>query len=210
MSTFVPDMSTNRKSNLASALFTKSLQEVLAVLFAETGRTVHLRGIVQATGQSPGTIHRVLERLYAAGIVSREQSGNQVLFQANRHCPIYAELVGITVKTVGLAEPLKTTLEPITGRLLAAFIFGSVARQGDTSRSDVDLFVLGNVRMKDVAPLLTGLQNRIGREINPVVYTPDEYQRRLREGNHFLQSLQNEPKIFLIGSDDELRRLVEQ
>jgi predicted nucleotidyltransferase len=202
-------MRTVRSNNLASAIFSNTLQRVLGVLFTQPERIVHLRGIVKETGQSPGTVQRILDRLDKAGIVIRERQGQQVMYRANPQCPIYSELVGIAVKTVGLAEPISQSLQPISGHIRIAFIFGSIARREDKAQSDIDLFVLGDISMTDVAPLLANIQEKLGREINPVVYTHSDFVRQLRQGSHFLNSIIDEPKIYMIGSEDEFRRLVE-
>ncbi len=207
MSTFVLIMSTMMKSNIAAALFPKSTQEILRVLFSGELREIHLRGIEQATGQSPGTLQRVLDRFVGAGIVVRRKSGNQVLYQANSASVVYNDLANLVKKTFGIAEPIRVALSQLKSRVAVAFIYGSIARNEDTANSDIDLLVIGDARLQEVVSVLATLQEELGREINPITYSVDEYSIRLSAGNHFLSSIRTEPKIFLIGGQDELDRL---
>jgi|GEM_PF-376455 len=207
LSTFVLIMSTLRKRSIADALFPKSAQAVLSALFSGTNGEVHLRGIEQATGQSPGTLQRVLDRFEGAGLVIRTKRGNQVFYRADRSASVYSDLVNIVVKTIGLAEPIRRALQPLKENISVAFIYGSVARGDDSAKSDVDVMIVGEVSLQEIVEALAGLQRKIGREINPINYSPSEYSQRLNSQSHFTSSLKDEPKIFLIGGQDELDRL---
>ena len=200
-------MRSKRKTGIADALFPKSTQAVLNSLFARDNKGLHLRGMEKLTGQSSGTLQRVLDRLTAAGLVIRESNGNQVFYRANRDCPVYGELRGLITKTSGIADRVAAALQPLAYHIKAAFLFGSVARGEERAGSDIDLMVIGSVSLRQLSPRLAGLQDSLGREINPVTYSPEEYRSKLRDGHHFLTSVQSEPKIFLIGDKDELGRL---
>ena len=208
MSTFVPKMGTSTGQNMLSkALFNKTRRVILGLLFTNTHEAYHLRGIVRLTGIGQGTIQRELKRLTEAGILTREVRGHQTYYRANSECPIFPELRGLVVKTVGVADKIRTALKPVEDRIRIALIYGSFASNTDTSASDVDLLVIGELQLRDIVRALGDLQQALGREINPTVYSPQEYQTKLSEGHHFLTSLQNEPKIYLIGDEDELNRL---
>ena len=193
--------------SIPNALFNKTKQVLLGLLFSNIDNTYHLRGIAKRLNISPGSIQRELKVLTAAGIVQREQRGNQVFFQANRNCPIFRELHSLVIKTTGLADKLRETLTPLANRIDTAFIYGSFARGSETTGSDIDLMFIGDLKLHDVIKTLGKVRDTIGRELNPSVFSRSEYRNKLERANHFLTSLKDEPKIFLIGSEDELRTL---
>jgi predicted nucleotidyltransferase len=192
---------------IPGALFTKTQQAVLGLLFANVERAYHLRGIVRESGIGQGTIQRELQRLTEAGIILREKQGQQVLYRANRNSPVFPELRGLIIKTCGLAQQLGAALAGVEERIQVAFMYGSMVRGDETGSSDIDLLIIGSLTLRDVVKSLGGVQQTLGREINPAVYTPREYRMKMNTGHHFLTALQKEPKIFLIGDEDELRRL---
>lgn len=195
------------KSDLSTTLFSRTQKAVLSLLFTGTGASYHLREIVRRSGLGQGTIQRELRRLTEAGILRRVRQGRQAFYSADPDCPIYTELMGLVRKTMGLTEFLGQALRPLDDRIRLAFIYGSFARGEQNSRSDVDVMIIGSVRLRELTPVLNPVQEKTGREINPTVYSPDEYRRKIKEGHHFLTSLASEPKIFLIGDENELTGL---
>jgi len=157
-----------------------------------------------------GAVQRELENLVSAGLVSRDRRGNQVHYQADPQSPIFSELKSLMVKTAGVAEVLREALNPLGNRIMTAFIYGSIVKGTENSASDVDVLVIGDVSFSDVVDLLSSAQESIGREVNPSVYPVDEFITKVSAGHHFVTSLVGEPKIFLIGDQDVLGRLVEK
>ena len=195
------------QSQLSNALFTKTQQAVLGLLFSNPDMSYHFRGIVRQVGIGQGTVQRELQRLTEAGIILREQRDLQPVYRANKDCPIFPELRALVVKTMGVSIALRDALKKFGDQIQVAIIFGSFARGEESVKSDVDALIIGNVSMRDLVGELNGVQDALNREVNPVVYPADEYRSRIADGNHFLTSLQSEPKIFLIGTQDELDRL---
>ena len=162
-----------------------------------------MREIARLTGVPPGSLHRELRTLAEAGLLQREPVGNQVRYSANRNCPIYPELAEIFRKTSGLADLLREALAPLSERIHSAFLFGSIARQAESSSSDVDLFVIGGVTFTEIVKAVSPLQERLGREINPVVMTPEQFRAARENGERFVQRVVGEPRLFLMGDDDD-------
>ena len=157
-----------------------------------------------------GAVQRELENLVHAGLVCRSKKGNQVFYQANARSPIFVEIKSLMVKTAGLADVLRESLNPFRERITVAFVYGSLARGTDTANSDVDVMIIGELDFSDAVEALASSQESIGREVNPSVYPVSEFAAKLKSGNPFLSSLQREPRIFLIGDDDVFGRLVEK
>jgi predicted nucleotidyltransferase len=192
--------------DLASLLFGAYRREVLALLLLHPESSLHVREIARATGKIPGTLLRELNQLADAGILLRKPVGNQVHFQANPACPIYEELRGILKKTSGLAGVLREALEPLAHRIKAAFVYGSLARGDERAGSDVDVMIVGDPKLADVVHALSPAQDALRREINPNVYRPAEFGAKLADGESFLRQVMEDRKIYLIGSEDDLRQ----
>lgn len=196
-----------RTKDLAEWLFPKARREVLGLLLASPEQRWHLREIVRRTGCAVGTVRREVEGLSAAGVLRRTRDGNRVYYQANPICPIYPELRGLVLKTVGLADVLRQALAPLAGRIALAFVYGSIARGDAGPESDVDVLVVGKATFADVASALGPAQEKLRREVNPTVYSRAEFRRKAEAGHHFVVDVLGAPKIFLLGAEDELAGL---
>jgi predicted nucleotidyltransferase len=192
-------------TSIADALFTKAQQRVLGVLFGNPGRSFYLQEIVARAESGTGAVQRELARLESAGLVTVRRLGKQKHFQANAEAPVYEELRGLVLKTSGLADVLRDALAPLAAEIDVAFVFGSVAKREDTTRSDVDLFV-GSERVShaDLFEQLTHAEEVLGRRVNPIVYTPGELRERVQERNGFVTTVLSQPKIWLLGSERAL------
>jgi predicted nucleotidyltransferase len=193
-------------SGLSDALFTRTQQRVLGLLFGNPDRSYYAKELVNLTGSGTGAVHRELKRLLEAGLIDVRKIGNQKHYQANRRSPIFQELRSIAVKTFGIADILLRCLEPFADRIQAAVIYGSIAKGNDTAHSDIDLLIVSNnLSYSDLFPSLSETENKLGRTVKPTVYKPAELHHKLREDNAFLNRLLEQPVIFLIGSDDVLK-----
>ena len=204
-------MSTDKQAGgLIEALFGKTRRQILALLFSHSDESFHLRKILRLAGVSPGSGQRELKRLSEAGIVLRMVKDSQVLFQANARCPVFDDLKGLVTKTAGLGDALKRVLEPLSGKLSLALLFGSVARGQAGRESDVDLMVVGECSFAEVVDKLFPAQELLRREINPVVMSREEFLKRLAVHDHFLASILKAPFIPVIGDPRELERMAKK
>lgn len=197
-----------KKVNVSDALFPKVRQRVLGLLYGQPDSDFHTNEIIRLTESGTGAVQRELENLTAAGLVIVKQVGNQRRYQANRAAPFFAELRGIVIKTFGLADILHAALKPIAKQIYIAFIYGSIAKQEDTATSDIDLMLIGdNLTYADVFHLIEKAEVQLRRKINPTFYTSSEWSRKNKEVNNFVMKILQKPKIFLIGTEDELAKL---
>lgn len=195
---------------IADALFSPSLQKILALLFVRVDNAFYLNEIIRLTGLGSASVQRELTRLEKAGLITSQRIGNMRRFRANRDHPVYPELYGMIQKTFGLTGVLQAALAPFLQTVQVAFVYGSVAKATETAASDVDLMLVGDeMSYGTLLSMLSPAQQALGRPINPTMYTPEEFRKRLHEQQHFLMRVLDQPKIFLIGNDDELRRLGE-
>jgi predicted nucleotidyltransferase len=194
-------------TGLTDLLFGRTRGAVLALLYGRADQSFYTREIAREVGASVGAIQRELENLSKVGLILRKSVGNQVFYQANRDMPIFPEMRGLTNKTIGIFGILRSALRPLSKQIVAAFVYGSVARKQETAQSDVDLMVVGKVTLDEVLSRLSTVEKGIGRSINPTVYSVAEFKSKFASGNHFLTSVLKGQKVFLLGDEDELRKM---
>ena len=191
-------------SGLAEALFTPVQQRVLGLLFGQPNRRFQSGELIRLAASGTGAVHRLLTRLARAGLITVERVGNQKHYQANRASPVFAELHGLIIKTSGLLAPLRAALEPLADRVGAAFVYGSVAKGTDQAASDIDLLVISDtLDYSEVFSALQAVEAQLGRTVNPNVMTAHEWRRK-RGQSGFVSRIAGAPRLFLVGSDDDL------
>ena len=193
-----------RKQSLVDTLFPKVRQQVLSVLLLDPDRAWYQSDLATRLHLQVSSLQRELASLAESGILRRTRDGNRIYFQADRDCPIFSELQGLLIKTVGLADPVREALSVHAEHIRVAFIYGSFAKGEERSLSDVDLFVVGDLELMELTEALSIAQVKLGRSINPALYATKEFRMKLANGNHFIQAVLNEPKLFIIGSESEL------
>ncbi len=191
---------------LQNILSSRVKAEVFRLLFGLSDGELHLREIARRAGLSIGTVQQELAGLVLAGLVSTRRDGNRLYHRANRNHPLYPEIHNMVLKTSGLAEVLQKALHHSSIQM--AFVFGSVARNEAGASSDIDLMIVGQLGLRLVTNMLSGLTGTLGREINPHVMSPDEFKRRKKSKDHFLSSVLESPKIFIVGGERELEAMV--
>lgn len=191
--------------SVADALFSGLQQRLLAVLFGQPDRSFYGNELLRLTGTGRGALQRELEKLVSADLVTVTPVGNQKHYQANAAAPIFAELRGIVMKTLGLADVLRTALNAVSDRIELAFVFGSVAKGTDIATSDIDLMVVTEtLTYADLFEGLAAAEQVLGRKVNPTLYTSAALAEKVRTENSFVLRVLSQPKIFLIGAEDEL------
>lgn len=188
---------------LGSRLRTK----VLGWLFSRPDERYFVRQLTALVAEDSTNVSRELARLGKIGILISTTEGRQKYYQANRQSPLFDELHGLIVKTAGVADVLGAALAPSAGQIRVAFIFGSIARGDETRRSDIDVMIVGRISFEDAASLLSPAEKKLGREVNPVVYPVSEFKQKVREDRHFVRTVVESEKIFLIGDQHELAKL---
>jgi predicted nucleotidyltransferase len=214
LGTIEPNMGTHARSDprvsaagedpVAAALFGKTRRALLAALFGSPHRAFFLRELSRLAGGGLGSVQRELRRLHQAGLVTTRKDAGRTYYQADSASPLFRELVAIVRKTAGIGPVVAAALRKLANQTDVAFIYGSVARGEQEARSDVDVMVIGSAPVAKVVAALRPLAQRLGREVNPSVYPPAEFRRKLRTGNHFLTRVMEEPKIFVLGGRHEL------
>jgi len=193
-------------AGLSGALFGKARRRVLGLLFGNPERSFSVNDVLRSAGMGSGAVQRELQRFSDSGLVTVVRQGNQKRYQANRLSPIFAELRSIAVKTFGVADVILNGLQPVADLIACAFIYGSVAKGTDSATSDIDVLVISE--SLDYARLLTLLsdaEQRLQRSVHPMILKTRELSRKRDEDSAFVIRVIEGPKIFLIGSERELK-----
>lgn len=192
--------------DLSSALFSKVQQRVLALIFGNPDRSFYTSEIMRRVNSGSGAVERELSRLQQSGLVTVERIGNQKHYRANQESPIFEELRGIVLKTVGLIEPIRDSLARHSDKIKAAFVYGSVAKGTDTARSDVDLMVIGDdLGYTELFTELQKAEQLLRRPVNPTFLSLQDWRLKLAQKGSFVEKIAAQPKMFVFGSDADLR-----
>jgi len=190
---------------VADALFAKVQQRVLGVLFGNPGRSFYANEVIGLARSGTGAVQRELARLEAAGLVTANRIGKQKHYQANPASPVFQELRALVLKTSGLADVLREALAPVSSRIRAAFVYGSIAKGEDTAASDIDLMVISEgLTYADLFGALEETSAQLGRKVAPTIYSPKELAKRVRQDNSFVTRVLGQPKLWLIGGESDL------
>jgi len=192
---------------LSEILSSNIRADIFRLLFGVTDGELHMREIERRSGYAIGTIQSELKKLLRLDLVIKRKDGNRTYYRANKNHPLFLDIQRLVLKTVGLVDILRNELEN-SREILIAFVFGSIARQREMAESDVDLFIIGDLGLRKLVGLLSGVSDKIGREINPHVFSVKELKKRLVQNDHFISRVLNEPKIFIIGNENELETMV--
>lgn len=197
---------------LAAILSSRTRAEIFRLLFGPVSQSLHLREMERRTGLSTGSLRQEISKLQKLGLVTIRKDGNRVCYEPNNQHPLYQDIHSLVLKTAGLADILRDALKDKNIRF--AFVFGSVARGEETAESDIDLMVIGNIGLRKIAGLLSGVSEQIGREINPHALTESEFAMRLKKRENLVSGIMVSSKLFIIGNEHEFKavgkkRLVE-
>jgi len=190
---------------LADALFARVQQRVLGVLFGNPRRSFYANEVIGLARSGTGAVQRELARLEASGLVTVTRIGKQKHYQANAGSPVFGELRALVLKTFGLADVLRAALAPVSRRISAAFVYGSIAKGQDTAASDVDLMVVSDrLTSADLFAALEAASAQLGRKVAPTIYTSKELSKRVKQDNAFVTRVLAQPKLWLFGDDGDL------
>ena len=185
-------------SSIASVLFTKTQQRLLAVFFGKPDHSFYLNEAARLAGVGKGAVVREIKKMTDAGLLTTHQQGNQQHYQANPDNPVFEELKAITRKTFGVKGVIKEVLASVLNQCDMAFIYGSVAKGQEHAESDIDVLLVGdNLSYGEIMELLEPAENQLGRVINPTLFTPEEFRQREESQQSFVTRLMEQPKLWL-------------
>ena len=195
-------------SQLGDALFSRTRQNVLGLLYAHPDSSFYTNEILRRTGMGVATIKRELDRMVKAGILTLTKVGNQHHYQANLKCPVYEELASIVRKTFGVVDVIRAALMPVQEQIDFAFIYGSLAKGTEISQSDIDVMIVTDtLAYVDVMSLLGDAEESLGRAVNPSIYNLEQIRNKLTTKNAFISRVMEQPKLWIKGDDNDIGKV---
>jgi predicted nucleotidyltransferase len=196
---------TRNTTGVSDALFTKTQQRVLGILFATPNRNFYESEIIRLAGGGRGAVQRELTKLEKSGLVIAHRIGKQKHYRPNTKASVFKPLRELILKTAGVADVIRAALSPLAAQIRVAFIYGSVASGNDRGTSDIDIMVLSDhLTYRDLFGALETASKWIGRAVNPTLYTKSEWDARLRKRNAFVSRVYGQKRIRLLGDEAEL------
>ena len=190
---------------LAEILSSRVRAEIFRLLFGVSEAELHVREIERRSGLNISTVRQELEKLERLDLLTARRDGNRLYYRANRDHPLFTDIHNLVVKTSGLVDILREAVDKEGVKI--AFVFGSIAGNQADAGSDVDLMVIGDVGLRTLSGWLTGISDKIEREVNPHVLSEEEFARKKQSKEHFLSNVLSSPKLFIKGTEDELAAL---
>ncbi len=178
-------------------------RDLLTLFFTNLSQRYYLRELQRLLGYSAGNIRRELLRLKQHDLLTTQHVGNLLYYTVNAAHLLFKELKSIVTKTTGVEGILKSTLATIDG-IAIAFLYGSFAARKDTGSSDIDLMIIGSPNPSVLHEALARVEQKLQREINPTIYSVDEYRSKKRARRGFITELLRRPRIMLRGRADAL------
>jgi predicted nucleotidyltransferase len=195
-------------SNLSGALFSRVQSRVLGIIFGQPDQEFQLTEIISRAGSGRGAVQRELEKLTNVGIVATAAYGNRKLYHANRESPVFNELHQLVLKTVGIVDPLREALTPYRQSIPSAFVYGSIAKGKDTAKSDIDVMIIGEgLVYSEVFAALQQAEKHLARPVNPNLMAVGDWAKKVKVKSPFVTKILSQPKLFVFGTEDELRAL---
>lgn len=177
--------------------------KILQLFLSSPENLFHVREIVRRVSEEINAVRRELARMEKYGVVASEWRANRRLYRFRRDYLFYKELLGMVVKTTGLGGAIvknKNTL----GRLKYAFISTRFLRGDPAGPNDVDVLIVGQVVLPQLQSLIADEQTKREAEINYSPMPEEEFQFRVRRRDPFILRVLVQPKVMLIGNEEDL------
>lgn len=187
--------------------FTKNQSLILEFFFNNPEKSYYLRELGRIIGKQPGVFQKDINKLVESGILISEYRAKSRFFKLNKKHPLYRELKSIFFKTVGAEGKLREALKKIKN-IKIAFIFGSYAKGKEDIFSDIDLMIIGEPDEDELISKISSIEEKLKREINYSIFSPEDFRKGLKKKEVFLEEIMADPKLFIIGSQNELEKII--
>lgn len=192
-------------------LFSSKIRiNLLSKFLMHSDEEFYLRQLAKQLHASPRSISLELQNLESIEFIIKRISGKQHYYRVNQNHTLFPELRNIFLKTIGLSYVLAKHLMYLKDKIHFVFVYGPMARDNYTLNSDVEIIVIGDIKVKQISPLIVNAGAELNRKISYSVFSFKEFLSRLEKRDHFLTSLLVEQKMFIIGKEDEFTKLVEE
>ena len=191
---------------LEKIIGSKSRIKMLELFLFYSEKNFYLREIARLTKENTNAVRRELKNLIDVGIIKREEKGNMIFYEINKTSPLYEPLKTIFMRTESLGKHLKEALKNKNTKYV--LVYGSFASGRETEKSDIDLLIISAIKQSDIIDVISDFERKMLREVNYIIWTEKEFEKRIKENHHLLADIIKNPVIMIIGDEDEFRRAV--
>lgn len=191
-------------AELSDIITSKVRIKILELFFSNPKEMYHVRGIVREIKEEINAVRRELSNLESKGILKKEPRGNRVYYWLRNDHPFYGDIVAMVSKTSGLGKVIIDNRNKI-GKVLYVMFAGKFARRKERKKDDeVDILVVGDVVLPELATLIRLEESKRGKEINYTVMSKDEFDFRKKRRDPFLLGILSGSRTMIIGDEEEL------
>ncbi len=184
-----------------------TLAVTLSLFLLNPDEEFYQSAIVKKTKFALVQVQRALKILEEIGLITSVKRGRMVYYQAARTFPGFEDLKNLFFKTIALGENIRQALMPFGEKIHFAFIFGSVAKGKESADSDIDLFIVADLSLRELSKALGPLSKELQRDLNPVLFDRAELMKRISEKDHFITEVIDAAKIWIIGDENEFENM---
>jgi len=191
-------------ANLEDIITSKVRVKILDLFFSNLTEMYHVRGIVREIGEEINAVRRELERLENAGILKKEPRGNRIYYFVRYDYPGFSDLLSIVAKSTGMGKQICESRSKL-GKVSFVMFSGKFVRRKPSKKDDnVDVLVVGEVVLPELAMIIRTFESKLGKEINYTVMTKEELDYRKKRRDPFLQGIFLGSRVMIIGDEEEL------
>ncbi len=187
---------------LEAIISSKTRVKLLTLFLLGPEREYYVREITRLTEENMNAVRRELANLQSFGLITGERKGNQQYYTVNQDFFLYEDLQKLVLKTEGVARAIREHLADLSG-IRCMFIYGSFTKGGAGGKSDIDLFIVGDIGENELIPPVHESERALNREINYTLMRPAELEQRKLDGDPFVTNVWKEPKLMIIGTGDD-------
>jgi len=191
-------------AELSDIITSKVRIKILELFYSNLGEMYHVRGVVREVKEEINAVRRELGKLESGGILKKEPRGNRVYYFLRNDYPLLGDLLAIISKTTGLGRNIIENKNKI-GKVSFVMFSGRFARgKGRKKEDDVDILVVGDIVLPELATLIRMEESKRNREINYTVMSRDEFDFRKKRRDPFLLSILSGSRTMIIGDEEDL------
>jgi DNA-binding transcriptional ArsR family regulator len=190
--------------NLGDIITSKVRIKILELFFSNLKEVYHVRGIVRETGEEINAVRRELTRFEKDGVLRKEPRGNRIYYSVRPEYPLFGDLVSMVAKTTGLGKTIIESRNKI-GKVSFVMFSGKFVRRKEHKREDdVDILVVGDVVLPELASVVRAEESVRGEEINYTAMSRDEFDFRKKRRDPFLLGILSGSRVMIIGDEEDL------
>lgn len=191
-------------AKLGDIITSKVRIKILELFFSNLKEIYHVRGIVREVGEEINAVRRELSKLEKDGVLRKEPRGNRIYYSVRTEYSFFDDLVSIVAKTTGLGKSIIESRNKI-GKVSFVMFSGKLVTGKDRkSEDDVDILIVGEVVLPELASIIRVEESKRGREINYTVMSRDEFDFRKKRRDPFLLGILSGSRFMIIGNEEDL------